>query len=269
MSYAYYIKKTNLVNDPKLLSLLESLEKNFTIYQIKTAEEIRPGTKALLSFGGDGTFLSASAIAIQANIPILGVNFGRLGFLTGSDMDSLANLLISNDLQLEHRELLQLSCSSSVFQEEYPFALNEISVARLSASMLGVDVEIDGVTLPTYWADGLLIATSSGSTAYSLSVGGPICIPESNVFILSPISPHNLNIRPLIIPQNSVIRLGLHSRDGKARLSLDNRNYVIEKESVLEVSLAPVTLQRLSSGSESFINALRSRLHWGEDLRNK
>ena len=149
-----------------------------------------------------------------------------------------------------------------------PFALNEISVSRVSPSMLGVDVEVDGAQLPTYWADGLLVATSSGSTAYSLSVGGPICLPETKVFIVAPISPHNLNVRPLIVPEGSRICISLRSRDDRAVLSMDNRNYTVPAGTRIEVGAAPMRLRLLRLGQSNFINALRTRLLWGEDVRN-
>ena len=134
--------------------------------------------------------------------------------------------------------------------------------------MLGVDVEVDGQQLPTYWSDGLLVATSSGSTAYSLSVGGPICLPETKVFIVAPISPHNLNVRPLIVPESSRLRITLQSRDDRAVLSMDNRNYTVPAGTRIEVCAAPMRLRRLRLGHSNFINALRTRLLWGEDVRN-
>jgi NAD+ kinase len=134
--------------------------------------------------------------------------------------------------------------------------------------MLGVDVWVDGAALPTYWADGLLVATSSGSTAYSLSVGGPICLPETKVFIVAPISPHNLNVRPLIVPETSHLRIALRARDERAVLTMDNRNYTVPAGAQIEVCAAPKRLRRLRLGQSNFIGALRSRLLWGEDVRN-
>ena len=164
--------------------------------------------------------------------------------------------------------MLQVSCPDLPEAESWPYALNEVSVSRVSPSMLGVDVDVDGAALPTYWADGLLVATSSGSTAYCLSVGGPICLPETKVFIVAPISPHNLNVRPLIVPESSHLRITLRSRDEKAVLTMDNRNYTVPAGTRIEVSAAPMRLRRLRLGQSNFINALRTRLLWGEDIRN-
>jgi NAD+ kinase len=134
--------------------------------------------------------------------------------------------------------------------------------------MLGVDVCLDGKWLPTYWADGLIVSTSSGSTAYSLSVGGPIVLPQSKVLILAPIAPHNLNIRPLVIPDSSEIRMRMHSRDGKVVLTIDNRTVELPSEAEITVSLARFSLRRVRFNNSDFINALTEKLFWGEDVRN-
>ena len=134
--------------------------------------------------------------------------------------------------------------------------------------MLGVSVDIDGVTLPTYWADGLVVSTSSGSTAYSLSVGGPIVLPESKVLIISPIAPHNLNIRPLVVPDSSVLTLRMHSRDGKFAVTADNRTAEVGVDVALNISVAQFSLKRVRLNKSNFIAALTEKLHWGEDARN-
>ena len=134
--------------------------------------------------------------------------------------------------------------------------------------MLGVDVCVDGVTLPTYWGDGLVISTSSGSTAYSLSVGGPIALPQSKVFIISPIAPHNLNVRPLVVPDTSVISLKVHSRDGHFEFSADNRSVDVSDKTSMEISMAQFSLKRVRLDKSNFIQALVEKLYWGEDVRN-
>ena len=134
--------------------------------------------------------------------------------------------------------------------------------------MLGVDVDLDGVKLPTYWADGLVVSTSSGSTAYSLSVGGPIVLPESKVLIISPIAPHNLNIRPLVVPNTSVLTLRMQSRDGKFAVTADNRTVEVSEDVVLTISVAQFSLRRVRLNRSNFITALTEKLHWGEDVRN-
>lgn len=269
MKFAYYIKNDSLCADPRIDALLGRLDGGGAeVYRVRSAVEILPSTDGLLSLGGDGTFLMASKLAVQADIPILGVNFGRLGFLSEALPEELPQALLRGELRVEERELLQVLADDGAAADSWPYALNETSVSRDGASMLGIDVEIDGSPLPTYWADGLLVATSSGSTAYSLSVGGPICIPDSKVFIVAPISPHNLNVRPLVVPQTTRISISLRSREERAMFSIDNRNRRISAGTRITVSEAPVRLKRLCSGRSSFINALRTRLLWGEDVRN-
>ncbi len=269
MKLAYYIKKDRLRGDARVASLLSRLRAaGHTLYAVAQPSDLQPETDALLSLGGDGTFLLAARFAVPAGVPVLGVNFGRLGFLSENDPDMVVDALSTGDYRVEERELLQVSCPDLPAEESWPYALNEISVSRVSPSMLGVDVSVDGEALPTYWADGLLVATSSGSTAYSLSVGGPICLPETKVFIVAPISPHNLNVRPLIVPETSRLAITLRSRDSHAVLSMDNRNYTVPAGARIEVGAAPMRLRRLRLGGSNFINALRSRLLWGEDVRN-
>ena len=269
MKLAYYIKKDQLKGDSRVEALLERIcAGGHLLYAVAQHSEFLPETDALLSLGGDGTFLSAAQLAVSADVPVLGVNFGRLGFLSENDPDMVVAALSSGDFRVEERELLQIHCPDLPEEGFWPYALNEMSVSRVSPSMLGVTVELDGETLPTYWADGLLVATSSGSTAYSLSVGGPICLPETKVFIVAPISPHNLNVRPLIVPESSTLQLSLRSRDDRAVLTMDNRTYTIPAGTQVKVSAAPVRLRRMRLGQSNFINALRTRLLWGEDVRN-
>lgn len=269
MKFAYYIKKAGLLTNPELDKLFIALQSaGVSLYQVSSPSEVREGTDALLSLGGDGTFLSAAAIAVPCDLPILGVNFGRLGFLSELKPSELAKAIGDAEFLIEERELLQVRSDVGMPADFWPYALNEASISRVSASMLGIDVEVDGSALPTYWADGLLVATSSGSTAYSLSVGGPICTPDSKLFIVSPISPHNLNVRPLIVPLTSKIRIKLRSRDDSAVFTMDNRNYTVPANISLELCSAPVRLKRMCLGDSNFINALRSRLLWGQDVRN-
>ncbi|MBR4808801.1 MAG: NAD(+)/NADH kinase, partial [Bacteroidales bacterium] len=144
----------------------------------------------------------------------------------------------------------------------------EICIRRDGGAMLGIDIRVDDHSLPTYWADGLIVATSSGSTAYALSVGGPICLPDSRVLILAPVAPHNLNVRPLIVPDSSRISVSFQSRDPQIRLSADNREYTLPADSRLEICAVPDALGRVVLDGSNFIEALRSRLHWGSDVRN-
>lgn len=267
MKLAYFIKKSSLVSDSRVSGLLAGLrDAGHGTYAVNSPRDITPGTDLLLSMGGDGTFLDAARIAVPAGIPVAGVNFGRMGFLSEYDPEVVLSSLRDGAYAIERRALLQVSgCSSG---GDFPYALNEISVSRAGAAMLGIDLEIDGAVLPTCWADGMIVATSSGSTAYALSVGGPICTPDSRVFIVAPVSPHNLNVRPLIIPETSKVRISFRSREESVNFTIDNSSRLIPSGTVLDIEAAPVSLERLRMGSPNFINALRSRLHWGDDVRN-
>lgn len=275
MTLAYFIKKPALMQDGRVSSLLEDLlSRGIVTYGITDAAGLRAGTDAILSLGGDGTFLAAARIAIGAGLPVMGINFGRLGFLSENSPEAMVvDALASGDFLIEERGVLSVVVEGPdgcVLAPEgfYPLALNEVTVSRMGPAMLGVEVSLNGQQLPVYWADGLLVATSSGSTAYSLSVGGPICTPDSKVLIVAPVSPHNLNVRPLIVPQETSVSIRFKSRAGGAMLSTDNRNCLLPEGATVRVCTSEVRLKRLRLKESNFINALRSRLLWGEDLRN-
>ena len=267
MKLAYYLKDSRLQLDPEVMELLAAMgAAGLDVYPALEASQIQEGTEMLLSFGGDGTYLSAASLALRAGLPVLGVNFGRLGFLSENKAEKIADALAAGAYTVERRGLVRVE--GWCLADGPELALNEICVMREGGSMLGIDACVDGRPLPTYWADGLIVATSSGSTAYSLSVGGPICLPEARVLILAPVAPHNLNVRPLIVPDTSRIDLSFHSREESVRLSVDNRDFDIPSGSRLEVSAVPDALQRVVLDGSNFIQALRSRLHWGSDVRN-
>ena len=234
-------------------------------YCVSSASDITPGTDMLLSIGGDGTFLSAAQIAVAAGLPVMGVNIGRLGFLSENKPENIAEPLLNGQYKIEDRDMLAVKVNG---QDRLP-ALNEVSISRKGSTLIGVDVTIDGTKLPTYWADGLLVATSAGSTGYSLSVGGPICMPASQVLIVSPIAPHNLNVRPLIVPLGSQIGLDFHSREPELNFTVDNRPEIIGKDAHIDISVAQFSLKLVRLEKSNFIDALRSKLFWGEDVRNE
>lgn len=278
MKIALYSRDGGAMTDPRLSSMLDKLEKElFMIYETSGGEDLLPGTDLVMSVGGDGTFLSAARCVGASGVPILGVNLGRLGFLSEYSPEEACGALLSGAWYLEDRELLETEVDGSLSENPVlsasaesfcPFTLNEVSVHRSGAALLGVDVTIDGHPLPTYWADGLLVATSSGSTAYSLSVGGPICAPEAKVLIIAPIAPHNLNARPLVVPDTTRVGISMRSRDESVMLSMDNRNHLIQPSATLAVKVAQFSLKRVRLKNTSFIKALTTKLFWGEDIRN-
>lgn len=269
---AIYIKNKKLCDDPRLHGLEVSLsEAGFALYRVESKEDVASDTDLMISVGGDGTFLSAAKRVADSGLPLLGVNLGRLGFLSENKPEDVTKALCDGDYTCDKRSLLELRAEGSSADEIsklWPYALNEVTVHRAGAAMLGVDVTIDGDPLPTYWADGLLVATSSGSTAYSLSVGGPICSPGSRVLIISPIAPHNLNVRPLIVPDTTKITISVQSRDKDVMLTMDNRNLTVNPDVRLSLELAQFSLNRVRLNKSNFIEALTSKLFWGEDVRN-
>lgn len=272
MLAALYIGKEGFEDDVRIKELAASLEKGgCSCYYVFDGGSLREETDLVLSVGGDGTFLSVAMLVADLGVPVVGVNLGRLGFLSENRPEDVAQAILSKDYTIEDRSLLKASLSAPCGNpsiDRWPYALNEVAVHRSGAAMLGVDVCLDGKWLPTYWADGLIVSTSSGSTAYSLSVGGPIVLPQSKVLILAPIAPHNLNIRPLVIPDSSEVHLRVHSRDGKAIFTIDNRTVELPEGLEITVSLAHFSLRRVRFNNSDFINALTEKLFWGEDVRN-
>jgi NAD+ kinase len=264
MKIGVYIKKEELLSEDKLQGLLEALRSKVELYVIED-DVLKDGTDALLSVGGDGTFLSAARIAAPRSVPVLGVNLGRLGFLSEYEPGEVVSALAGGQWIMEEREMLEARVEGL---DRPLFCLNEVCVHRTGTAMLSIVAEIDGVALPTYWADGLLVATSSGSTAYSLSVGGPICTPESKVLIIAPVAPHNLNMRPLIVPDTTKVCISAFSRDGSITLSFDNQTLSVPSGVRLRISLAQFSLKRIRLEKSNFIKALNSKLFWGEDVRN-
>lgn len=268
MKIAVYIGTKGAETEPRLVGLLRSLTEGGCECYV-AEDEVLPGTDMVLSIGGDGTFLSVSKLVSDSGIPVVGVNMGRLGFLSENRPEDVAQALLGGEYAIEDRTLLRaVSVDADGRRGEEVFALNEITVHRSGAAVLGVDVCIDGKELPTYWADGLIVSTSSGSTAYSLSVGGPIVLPQSRVLLVSPIAPHNLNVRPLVVPDSAEIRLRMQSRDGKYIFTADNVTHECPEGTAIEVALAHFSLRRVRLNKSDFINALTEKLFWGEDVRN-
>lgn len=233
-------------------------------------EDLPSDTGLFLSLGGDGTFLQSLTFVRDRGIPVAGVNFGRLGFLTtvrADEGDGWIADLLAGRYSVEERSLLRVTCAR-LPEGFYPFALNEVSVQRRGASMLQVDVRIGGRELPPYWADGLVMSTPTGSTAYNLSVGGPVVTPDSDVMVIAPIAPHNLNVRPLIVPMEAAVEFTFHSREEDALLTLDNRSCVVPSGTTVSLARGRYGLRYVSLSHDSFIGALRTKLFWGADKRN-
>ncbi len=232
--------------------------------------EIKNNVDLLFSIGGDGTILDATTVVRDSNIPIVGINTGKLGFLASiakDEIESALNSIFSKEYTIEERTLLKLESSSGLFKE-FPYSLNEISVQKVDSAMITVHVYIDGEFLNSYWADGLLVSTPTGSTAYSLSVGGPIIVPQSGNFIIAPISPHNLTVRPIVLPDTSKLQLKLEGRSLNYLASLDHRSVMIKNTEEITISKAEFKIQLIKLNNTSFYKTLRNKLMWGVDKRN-
>lgn len=232
-------------------------------------EELPADTDIFLSLGGDGTFLESLTMVRERGVPIAGINFGRLGFLTTACVEEenpwIENL-IKGEYAIEERTLLHF-CKESMPDGFYPYAMNEITIQRITPSMLEIDIAIDGQKLPKYWSDGILVATATGSTAYSLSIGGPVVAPDSKVLIIAPISPHNLNVRPLIVPDSSKVEISFQGRSPKALLTVDNRSFDLGAGEKVTIAKGEFPIKSVSINN-NFIAALNQKLLWGEDKRN-
>ncbi|MDY5823499.1 MAG: NAD(+)/NADH kinase [Candidatus Coprenecus sp.] len=239
--------------------------------------DIMEDVSLFLALGGDGTFLDSISFVSHRGIPVAGINFGRLGFLTtaqvgqSGEMEGVRRVLDGNYEILE-RSLLRVGlCAGEKRYKELvycPYALNEVVLQRAYPHMIGLEVRVDGKKIPTYWADGILVSTATGSTAYSLSFGGPVAMPGSGVLIITPMAPHNLNVRPLILPETSSIEILPHSNGLPVALSLDNRNFRLEQGERVVISKAPFPLKCVQLEESCFFDALNEKLLWGEDKRN-
>ncbi|MDR3250781.1 MAG: NAD kinase [Tannerella sp.] len=224
-----------------------------------------------LSVGGDGTFLRTALQIDKQNIPILGINTGRLGFLAdvnGSQIDETLDEIFRGDYKIEERSLLRLHTDERVFSS-FNYALNEVAILKRDASsMITIHTYLNGDYLTSYQADGLVIATPTGSTAYSMSVNGPILLPQNANFILSPVAPHSLNVRPIVIPDDYKIMLNVESRTNSFLVSLDGRSEDFPVGITLNISKANFTTRVIKRFNQTFYQTLREKLMWGADVRS-
>lgn len=266
--------KTSLYIEKDFLSILykeEILKKEYKTFS--SYEDLDSSFDILISIGGDGTILRAVTYVRDLGIPILGINAGRLGFLAKVQKENIETFLqkiLDKKFSISERSLVSISCKPKNQDfSEINFALNEISVSRKdTTSMITVETKLNGEYLTSYWADGLIISTPTGSTGYSLSCGGPVLTPEVNSLVLTPIAPHNLNARPLVIPDKTKIELKVSGREKQYLVSLDSRIATVNNDSILTVKKTPFKIKMIEIKEESFLVTLRNKLLWGEDKRN-
>ncbi len=258
--------------------LIDRLEKKMrasqgTFSYFKSDEILPADVDYLFSVGGDGTFLRSVTVVRDSKIPILGINTGRLGFLTSLQKESLLKgmeSLFKAQFDLISRSLLEVHTKHPVDAlQDLGFALNEVSINRKNTtSMLSIEATLNDQPLTTYWSDGLIISTPTGSTGYSLSSGGPIVSPDSQCWILNPIAPHNINMRPLIVPDSTKISIKVTGRGTHHLVSLDSRILTLENGNDIVLKKAAFDIKTVQLQGDYFYNTLREKLFWGQDSRN-
>ncbi len=263
-------EKISVRVDKNLFKAFKKIEKNINI---SVYNDFKSSVDFLFCVGGDGSMLKAVSFLKQTQAPILGINIGRLGFLTGIQKENLVqgiNFLKSKNFSLVNRELLTLKTNLKI-KLEFPYALNEITVSRKNtASLISIETSINKIKLSKYWADGLIIATPTGSTGYNLSSGGPIMLPETPSMLITPIAAHNLNVRPLVIPNESIIELEVDGQGNGSEhfLSLDSKLVSIPYKTKIVISKAPFNVKTVQFKKNEFYSDLSEKLFWGLDKRN-
>ena len=233
-------------------------------------ETLKENTDLLFSIGGDGTLLKTVTYVRGSNIPIMGINTGRLGFISSisaGQIDDAINDILKKNYKISERALLELNTTNRLFKNKN-FALNEVAISKKdTSSMVRIDAYVDDEFLNTYWADGLVVSTPTGSTGYSLSCGGPIIMPGTNNIIITPNAPHNLNVRPIVINDQSTIKLKVEDRDQLALVSLDSRSRAFDSDTELIIKKADFKIRLIQPQNNSFASTIRNKLMWGLDKR--
>ncbi|MBE6193913.1 MAG: NAD(+)/NADH kinase [Alistipes sp.] len=230
---------------------------------------IHDGEAVMVCYGGDGTLLEGVHRLCGENIPVVGINSGRLGFLAlaqSGEIDEVFEQIASHALRIEQRSMIEVTGEFEGSQQSV-YALNEVAVQRLGATMISVDIMVDNMPTLTCNGDGVIISTPTGSTAYSLSAGGPILTPSCHCFVLTPLSPHNLTLRPVVIPDSSTVELKIHTRSNEASISVDNRTFAIGDDKSIVIKMAKRSISLAVPHNISFYDSLRNKLMWGVDNR--
>ncbi|WP_340065496.1 NAD kinase [Ascidiimonas aurantiaca] len=269
-----HARKAVIIIERSYLSILKKevgLEGDYQVFD--NYEDLDTSFDFFFSIGGDGTILRTVLYIRDLGIPVLGINTGRLGFLATIQKEFISaaiDKVFKHDYRIVKRSLLEIQTRPENKElSELSFALNEIAVSRKNTtSMITVATSIDDEYLTSYWADGLIVSTPTGSTGYSLSCGGPVITPETCAFVLTPIAPHNLNARPLVIPDDKQIKLEVSGREKSFLVSLDSRIATLDNETEICIQKAPFSIKMIELTSESFLKTLRKKLLWGEDKRN-
>ena len=288
MKFALFTKLDSNENNDHIFSVFKSLDKHQLDYDVDSqsfdliskldnyngdfnfskVEKLTNEYDFVISIGGDGTILRSANEIGELSIPIIGLNKGRLGFLANSPIeiiDSIIEKIKNSNYRISERTIIQVE-----FEGKTKNALNEISISRKNTtSLITIDTKLNDQYLNTYWADGLIISTPTGSTGYSLSCGGPIIMPDSKNLVLTPIAPHNLNARPLVISDNKQIEISINGRENEYFVSADSQIFSVNIDSKINISKAPYFLKMVEFEEDSYINTLREKLMWGKDRRTE
>src|SRR5687767_5032989 len=245
------------------------LGENISIFE--NADALDTSFDFLISLGGDGTLLDTVTMVRNKNIPVLGINFGRLGFLASigrTELSTAVQSLVKRTIVIDKRSLIHLDANKPLFGD-VPYGLNEFAIHKTDTSpMIKIHTYLNGEFLNTYWADGVIVATPTGSTGYSLSCNGPVVFPESASFVITPVAPHNLNVRPIIVPDDNIISFEIEGRTDHFICALDSRKELVDKKMQLAVRRESFTLSLVRLNENNFLQTLRNKLSWGLDTRN-
>jgi NAD+ kinase len=237
----------------------------------KESADLNASVDFMISLGGDGTLLDTVSLVRDKNIPVLGINFGRLGFLASigkEELQTVVSSLVNRTFVIDKRSLIHLDADKPLF-DKVPYGLNEFAIHKTDTSpMIKIHTYLNGEFLNTYWADGLIVSTPTGSTGYSLSCGGPVVFPDSASFVINPVAPHNLNVRPIVVPDDNVISFEIEGRAEQFICALDSRKELVDKQVQLAVRREKFTLSLVRLNENNFLQTLRNKLSWGLDTRN-
>jgi len=235
------------------------------------SKDLNGSIEFIISLGGDGTLLDTVSLVRDKNIPVLGINFGRLGFLASigkEDLKTAVSSLVDRTFVIDKRSLVHLDADKPLFGK-VPYALNEFAIHKTDTSpMIKIHTYLNGEFLNTYWSDGLIVSTPTGSTGYSLSCNGPVVFPDSSSFVITPVAPHNLNVRPIVVPDNNIISFEIEGRADQFICALDSRKEIVDMNVQLAVRRESFTISLVRLNENNFLQTLRNKLSWGLDTRN-
>lgn len=260
-----------VIHQPFLEKIQSAVQLPDKFYSFEQSSDLDSSIEFLISLGGDGTLLDTVSLVRDKNIPVLGINFGRLGFLASigkEELKSAVAALVNRTIIIDNRSLVHLDSNKALF-DEVPYGLNEFAIHKTDTSpMIKIHTYLNGEFLNTYWADGLIVSTPTGSTGYSLSCGGPIVFTDSASFVITPVAPHNLNVRPIVVPDNNIISFEIEGRSDHFICALDARREIVDKTVQLAIRREAFTLGLVRLNENNFLKTLRNKLSWGLDTRN-